>query len=172
MSNFFTAGGFPGCSRLWTKVGPCEVGALHYHVLDGGAWLTRDLDLDEHQREIPYQCKTSLAKLIMPSSQEVEEEVGYMPWNCYICSSDGPTPMLTPEAQWCNDCGTEKLTCAEAILSTYIQAILDTWTGGLVDGASNVVVSTVSGEFIRQMVWHPHDRLNSGLLEKAWTDPR
>ena len=68
--------------------------------------------------------------------------------------------------------GTEKLTCAEAILSTYTQAILDTWTGGLVDGASNVVVSTVSGEFIRQMVWHPHDRLNSGLLEKAWTDPR
>ena len=126
MSNFFTAGGFPGRNRLWTKAVPCEVGALHYHVLDGGAWLTRDLDLDEHQREIPYQCKTSLAKLIMPSSQEVEEEVGYMPWNCYICSSDGPTPMLTHEAQWCNDCGTEKLTCAEAILSTCIQAILDT----------------------------------------------
>ena len=70
----------------------------------------------------------------------------------YICSLDGPTPMLHPEAQWCNDCGTDKLASAEAILSTYLQAILDTWKGGLVEEASNLVVSTVSGEDVRQMV--------------------
>ena len=89
------AGAFPGCSQLWTKAVPCEAEEVfHYHVLDGGARLNHNLDLEEHQREISYQCKSSLAKLIMPSSQEVEEEVVYLPWNCYNCSSNGPTPML------------------------------------------------------------------------------
>ena len=48
------AGGFPGCSQLWTKAVPCEVEVFRYHVLDGGARLNHNLDLEEHQREIPY----------------------------------------------------------------------------------------------------------------------
>ena len=89
-----------------------------------------------------------------------------------FCRSDGPTPMLHPEASLCTDCGTEKLASAEAVLSTYIQCILDTWRGGLADEISNLVVSTVSGEDIREMVWHPHGRINSGLMARAWTDAR
>ena len=116
------AGGFPGCSQVWTKAVPCKEEVFHYHVLDGGARLNHNLELEEHQREIPYQCKTSLAKLIMPSSQEVEEEVVYLPWNCYNCSAKSPTPILTPEALWCNDCQTDKTACAEAVLSTLIKA--------------------------------------------------
>ena len=50
------------------------------------------------------------------------------------------------------------------VLSTYIQGILDTWKGGLFEEASNLVVSTVTGEDVRHMVWHPHGRLNSGLV--------
>ena len=119
MSNFLAAGSFPGCYRLWTKAVPCDVGEFHYHVLDGGAQLTRNLDLKEPQLEIPYECKSRLVQPVMPSSQEVEQEVGLMPWNCPLCSSDGPTPRLHPEAQWCNDYGTEQLASAEAVLSTY-----------------------------------------------------
>ena len=80
----------------------------------------------------------------------------YLSWNCYICSAKGPTPMLTPEALWCNDCQTDKTACAEAVLSTFIEAILDTWTGGFVEGSSNPLVSTVTGEAIREMAWNPH----------------
>ena len=166
MSNFLVAGSFPGCYQLWTKAVPCDVGEFHYHVLDGGAQLTRNLDLKEPQLEIPYECKSRLVQRVMPSSQEV----GLMPWNCPLCSSDGPTPMLHPEAQWCNDCGTEKLASAEAVLSTYIQGILDTWRGNLAEEISNLVVSTVSAEEIREMVWHTHGRLNSGLMVSAWND--
>ena len=167
------AGVFPGCSQLWTKAVPCEAEEVfHYLVLDGGTRLNHNLDLEENQREISYQCKSNLAKLIMPSSQEVEEEVVYLPWNCYICSSNGPTPMLTPEAPWCYDCQTDKMACAEAVLSTLTEAILDTWTGGFAEGASNALISTVTGKDIHQMAWNLHNRANSGLMEKAWTDPR
>ena len=125
------AGAFPGCNQLWTKAVPCDAeDTFHYHVLDGGHRLNHNLDLEEHQQEVPYPCKSSLARLVLATSQELEKEVEHLPWNCYNCSSHGPTPMLAPEASWCYDCQTDKMACAEAVLTTLTEAILDTWLGG------------------------------------------
>ena len=94
------AGAFPGCSQLWTKAVPCDAEEiLHHHVLDGGHRLNHNLDLEEHQQEVPIPCKSSLARLVLATSQEVEKEVAHLPWNCYNCSTHGSTPMLTPVAK-------------------------------------------------------------------------
>ena len=80
--------------------------------------------------------------------------------------------MLHPEVEWCNDCGTEKLSSAEVVLSNFVQGILQTWEGNLTEELGNLVVTTIKVEEIREMVWHPHGRLNSGLLVRAWNDAR
>ena len=64
----------------------CDVGGVHYHILDGGAQLTHNLDLKEPKLAIPYECRTRLVQQIMPESLDVETEVGLMPWNCSKCS--------------------------------------------------------------------------------------
>ena len=68
MSNFFVAGSLPGCYQLWTRAIQCDVGSVHYHILDGGAQLTHNLDLKEPKLDIPYECKTRLVQQIMPES--------------------------------------------------------------------------------------------------------
>ena len=127
MSNFLAAGSLPGCYRLRSRAVQCDVGGGHYHILEGGAQLTHNLDLKEPKLAIPYECKTRLVQQIMPASLDVETEVGLMPWNCPTCSSYGPSAMLHPEVEWCNDCGTEKLSSAESVLGNFVQAILKTW---------------------------------------------
>ena len=79
MSNFLAAGSLPGCYRLWAKAVPCDVGEVHYHVLDGGTQLTRNLDLKEPKLDILYECRTRLVQQVMPSSLDVKQEVGLMP---------------------------------------------------------------------------------------------
>ena len=69
MSKFYMAGAFPGCSQLWTKAVPCDAEEiLHHHVLDGGHRLNHNLDLEEHQQEVPILCKSSLARLVLATS--------------------------------------------------------------------------------------------------------
>ena len=34
------------------------------------------------------------------------------------------------------------------------------------------MINTVTGRDIRLMAWNPHNRANSGLMERAWIDPR
>ena len=150
---------FPGCSQLWTKAVPCDAeNTFHYHVLDGGHRLNHNLDLEEHQQEVPYSCKSSLARLVLATSQELEKEVEHLPWNCHNCSSHGvKPPVLAPEASWCLDCDTDKMATAEAVLTTLTEAILDTWLEGHAEGASNAVIKTVTGSEIRLMAWHPHN---------------
>ena len=104
MFNFLPAGSLLGCYRLWSKAVMCDVQEVHYHILDGGAQLTHNLDLKEPKLAIPYECKTRLVQQIMPASLDVETEVGLMPWNCPTCSSEGPSTILHPEVEWCNDC--------------------------------------------------------------------
>ena len=166
MSNLFVAGSFPGCSQLWTKAVPCDAEEiLHHHILDGGHRLNHNMVLEEHQQEVPLSCKLSLTRLVLATSKEMEREVAHLPWNCFKCSIHGPTPMLTPEASWCYDCQTDKMACAEAVLTTLTEAILDTWLGGYAEGASNAVINIVTGRDICLMAWNPHNRANSGLMD-------
>ena len=57
-------------------------------------------------------------------------------------------------------------------MSNFVQGILQTWEGNLTEELGNLVVTTIRVEEIREMVWHPHGRLNSGLLVRAWNDAR
>ena len=63
--------------------------------------------------------------------------------------------MLHSEEEWC-ECGTEKLSSAEAVLSNFVQGILQTWEGNSTDELGSLVVTTIKAEEIREMVWHPH----------------
>ena len=80
--------------------------------------------------------------------------------------------MLHPEVEWCKHCGHQKLSSAETTLGNFIQAILNTWEGDSTEEIGDLVVTTIEVEDIREMVWHPHGRYNSGLLERAWNDAR
>ena len=72
ISKFYMAGAFPGCSQLWAQAVPCNADStLHYHVLDGGHRLNQNLDLEEHQQEVPYPCKSSLARRVLANNSGV-----------------------------------------------------------------------------------------------------
>ena len=89
-----------------------------------------------------------------------------------MCSSKGPSAMLHPEVEWCKHSGHEKLSSAESVLGNFVHAILKTWEGNSTEELGDLVVNTIEVEEIREMVWHPHGRFNSGLLERAWNDAR
>ena len=121
MSRFYSAGSFPGCSRLWAQAVPCKgSNTPHYHIVDGGQRLDNRLELESNQTEVPLSCKRSFTEYVMVTNQEMSEEIKHLPWQCYNCSSHGGTsPVLDPEAAWCLTCSEDKLATAEAVLMLY-----------------------------------------------------
>ena len=137
MANVLALGKLPGCYRLRTRAIHCDLYGGHYHVLEGGAQLTHNLDLKGSNPVIPYECKSRLVQQIMPQSLDVVQKVGLMAWNYTKCSSKGSSAVLHPEVEWCKHCGHQKLSSAETTLGNIIQAILNTWEIG------NLVVTTI-----------------------------
>ena len=61
---------------------------------------------------------------------------------------------------------------AEAVVMSLAQTILTTWLNEEEEPAGNVSFTVVNGRDLRKLAWSPHGRMNSGLLEMAWIDPR
>ena len=106
----------------------------------------------------------------MPQNLDVEVVVSNYPWNCNECSGKGPSPVLHPDASWCKFCGMTKLTCAELLMSNFIEMILKTWIRRPSDKLGEVVVTAIHVEEIRTMIWNHHSRHSAGLLNEAWSD--
>ena len=55
-------------------------------------------------------------------------------------------------------------------MGNFVRAILKTWEGNSTEELGNLLVNTIEVEEIQEMVWHPHERFNSGPLERACND--
>ena len=174
MAQFFYAGKFPGCSRLWAQAVACNTNQTpHFHIVDGGQRLNNLLEPESQQEEIPFTCKQKFAELIMASNQEMENEIKHLPWQCFNCTSNGVrSRVLEPEAAFCLTCSEDKLASAEAVVMSLSQTILTTWLNAQHEPAGNAIIKVVNGKDLRMLAWSPHNRMNSGLLEMAWLDPR
>ena len=55
-------------------------------------------------------------------------------------------------------------------MSQFIEMVLNTWIWRPSDKVGEVGVTVIHVEEIRTMIWNPHGRHSSGLLNEAWSD--
>ena len=109
----------------------------------------------------------------MASNGEMGNEIKHLPLQCFNCISNGVgSRVLEPEAAFCITCSEDKLASAEAVVMSLSQTMLTTWLNAQHEPAGNAIIKVVNGKDLRMLAWSPHNRVNSGLLEMAWLDPR
>ena len=60
-----------------------------------------------------------------------------------------------------------KLASAESLMK-----VINTWVGRPADKVGELNVTAIDLEELRAMIFNPHGRLNSGLVNEAWSDAR
>ena len=174
MSNFFYAGLKPSCSGLAACLVSCTTDQVtHFHVINGGRRLNNLLEPEPEQGEIPNECVRNFCQLMMASNGKMKEEIHQLYWQCKNCHNiDGVSPILEPDAGFCLKCSEDKLASAEQVVMALSQDILNTWREEQTEPASNVNYKMLTGRDLRDLAYSPHKREGSGLIEKAWVDPR
>ena len=174
MAQLYYTGNFPSCSRLYASVVACNTNRTpHYHVVDSGMRLNSLLEPEPEQAEIPFSCKRKFCELMMASNGQMGKEIQHLYWQCQNCIKNGAgSQVLEPEAAFCLTCSEDKLASAEAVVMSLAQTILTTWLNVQEEPAGNASFNVVNGRDLRKLAWSPHGRMNSGLLEMSWMDPR
>ena len=162
------------CSGLFSRVVSCSTdGVPHFHVVENGARLNNLLEPEPGHEEIPLTCIRNFCTLMMCSNGEMSKEIKHLYWQCKNCLNlDGGSPILEPEATYCTKCTEDKLSTAESVVMELSQVILKSWSEVQEETASPVDYTLMSGRDLRELAYSPHNREGSGLLEKAWEDPR
>merc|ERR1711936_910037 len=155
-------------------MGSCTTDRVtHFHVINGGRKLNNLLEPEPEQGEIPNECVRNLCKLMMASNGKMKEEIHQLYWQCKNCLNlDGVAPILEPGVGSCLKCTEDKLASAEQVVMALSQDILNTWREEKVEPAGNVNYKILTGRELRLLAYSPHNREGSGLIEKAWVDPR
>ena len=174
MAYIFFAGKYPMCSGLFSRVVSCSTdGVPHFHVVESGARLNNLLEPEPGHEEIPLTCIRNFCTLMMCSNGEMSNEIHNLYWQCKNCLNlDGGSQILEPEATFCTKCTEDKLSTAESVVMELSQVILKSWSEVQEETASPVDYTLMSGRDLRELAYSPHNREGSGLLEKAWEDPR
>ena len=174
MAKIFYAGMYPSCSGLAACLVSCTIDRVtHFHVINGGRRLNTLLEPEPEQGEIPNECIRNFCSLMMASNGKMRDEIHHLYWQCKNCHNiDGVSRILKPEAGFCLKCTEDKLATAEQVVMALSQEILNTWREEQSEPASNVNYKILTGRDLRELAYSPHNREGSGLMEKAWVDPR
>ena len=172
--NFFHAGIFPSCSGLSTRLVTCaSTQGTHFHVLHGGRKLNTFMEPEPEQGEIPNECIKNFCSTMIASNGKMREEIQPYYWQCLHCqNSEVGSPIMEPNISSCLECGADKLATAEQVVMALAQEILNTWREEPTEPAGTSNYTMMTGKDLRALAYSPHGREGSGLLEKAWVDPR
>ena len=125
------------------------------------------------QKEIPNECIRNFCTTMMASNGKMRDEIQPFYWQCLHChNSEFVSPILEPETGSCSNCAADKLATAEQVVMALSQEILNTWREEPTEPAGTANYTMMTGKDLRELAYSPHGREGSGLLEKAWVDPR